>query len=239
MNATFPRIISLLRREKHISQKQAALDLGISQALLSHYEKGIRECGLDFVVKISNYYGVSCDYLLGCSADRSGMMLTAEELPGPESAGREVATGSAGLLPLLHKKLISNSLNILFDLLGKAKNRTLVQEASLFLMLAVYRMFRVVYATDSKNAAAMFSLPMRMAAPYAAAGMCRAEANAMCIALGDTQGLSTSPGAVEPLSITSQMLSEDYPFFAGSLFNLIKNAEEAIAPGQKDQSSRK
>ena len=46
MNADFPRILTLLRKEKGISQKTAAGDLGISQALLSHYEKGIRECGL-------------------------------------------------------------------------------------------------------------------------------------------------------------------------------------------------
>ena len=43
----FNRIIKLLRKERGITQKQAAEDLGVSQALLSHYEKGIRECGLD------------------------------------------------------------------------------------------------------------------------------------------------------------------------------------------------
>ncbi|MDD6807201.1 MAG: helix-turn-helix domain-containing protein [Oscillospiraceae bacterium] len=55
------------RKLKKISQKQAAKDLGISQALLSHYENGIRECGLSFVVRAANYYGVTCDYLLGNS----------------------------------------------------------------------------------------------------------------------------------------------------------------------------
>mgnify|MGYP002519639474 CR=1 FL=1 len=43
MNSDFPRIITLLRKERGISQKHAASDLQISQALLSHYEKGIRE----------------------------------------------------------------------------------------------------------------------------------------------------------------------------------------------------
>ncbi|HAM68541.1 MAG TPA: transcriptional regulator, partial [Ruminococcus sp.] len=65
MNEDFPRIITLQRKERKISQKKAATDLGISQALLSHYEKGIRECGLDFLVRIADYYNVSCDYLLG------------------------------------------------------------------------------------------------------------------------------------------------------------------------------
>ena len=67
MNNTFGSIISYLRKEKGISQKQASSDLGISQALLSHYEKGIRECGLDFLIKLSKYYEVSCDELLGVS----------------------------------------------------------------------------------------------------------------------------------------------------------------------------
>lgn len=65
VNCKFPEIISTLRKSKGISQKQAAIDLGVSQALLSHYEKGIRECGLDFLIKLSSYYSVTCDELLG------------------------------------------------------------------------------------------------------------------------------------------------------------------------------
>ena len=71
MNCEFPKIISDLRNSKGISQKQAAIDLGISQALLSHYEKGIRECGLDFLIKLSDYYEVTCDELLGISRAES------------------------------------------------------------------------------------------------------------------------------------------------------------------------
>ena len=69
----FSEILSKLRKERGVSQKKAAADLGISQALLSHYEKGIRECGLDFVIKCSKYYGVTTDYLLGVSENRNGM----------------------------------------------------------------------------------------------------------------------------------------------------------------------
>ena len=75
MGIEFNRIITLLRKERGITQKQAAQDLGISQAQLSHYEKGIRECGLAFVVQVADYYDVSCDYLLGRSADRSGQTI--------------------------------------------------------------------------------------------------------------------------------------------------------------------
>lgn len=52
VNDAFPRIITLLRKERGLSQKKAAEELQVSQALLSHYEKGIRKCGLEFVVKL-------------------------------------------------------------------------------------------------------------------------------------------------------------------------------------------
>ena len=40
MNDDFSRVLSLLRQEMGISQRKAAAALGISQALLSHYEIG-------------------------------------------------------------------------------------------------------------------------------------------------------------------------------------------------------
>lgn len=65
MTKTFPQILSELRRSRRLSQRQAAADLNISQALLSHYENGTREPGLAFVCRVCDYYGVSADYLLG------------------------------------------------------------------------------------------------------------------------------------------------------------------------------
>lgn len=65
MSASFSMRISELRKQRNISQRQAASELGISQALLSHYENGLREPKLDFVVKVCDYYGVSADYILG------------------------------------------------------------------------------------------------------------------------------------------------------------------------------
>ena len=62
-----------LRIEKGLSQKEAAHDLGISQALLSHYEKGIREYSLSFLCKIADYYNVTTDYILGKSESRTGL----------------------------------------------------------------------------------------------------------------------------------------------------------------------
>ena len=73
MNKCFPTRMVLLRKERGLSQKEAAARLGVSQALLSHYEKGIRECGLDFVTRAAKLYHVTCDYLLGYSESRTGL----------------------------------------------------------------------------------------------------------------------------------------------------------------------
>lgn len=67
MNSSFSEKMLTLRQKKGISQKEAAERLGVSQALLSHYEKGIRECSLDFLVRAAAFYDVSSDYLLGIS----------------------------------------------------------------------------------------------------------------------------------------------------------------------------
>ena len=128
----FSRIITLLRKERGITQKQAAQDLGVSQALLSHYEKGIRECGLDFVVRVADYYGVSCDYLLGRSAERTGQTLSVEDIPNPESVKDNVYRGS--VLPTMNKKLIANSMNILFDKLAACNDKAITTEVSAYLI---------------------------------------------------------------------------------------------------------
>ena len=60
MNTDFPRILSLLRKERGLTQKQVAADLGIAQALLSHYEKGKRECGLEFLVTTITFLLTIC-----------------------------------------------------------------------------------------------------------------------------------------------------------------------------------
>lgn len=85
-----------LRKVRGLSQKQVAADLGISQALLSHYERGIRECGLDFAVKLADYYAVTCDYLLGRDAaqDRessSDLIYRFTQMLGNEQVSRMTA----------------------------------------------------------------------------------------------------------------------------------------------------
>jgi len=59
-----------LRREKGLSQRQAAAEFGVSQALLSHYENDSREPRLEFVIRVCDFYSVTTDYILGRTRER-------------------------------------------------------------------------------------------------------------------------------------------------------------------------
>ncbi len=124
----FASILSQLRKERGSSQKKAAADLGISQALLSHYEKGIRECGLDFVIKCSEYYGVTTDYLLGVSQNRYGMDEEyLSKLTNEETEGSSMATLSQGTKILIDMAVASTS------------NETITKYLHDYYMLCIYR----------------------------------------------------------------------------------------------------
>ena len=208
MVSDFSRIITLLRKEKGVTQKQAAEDLGVSQALLSHYEKGIRECGLEFVVRVADYYGVSWD------------------IPSPEGAKDGVFRGS--VLPTFNKKLISNSLNILYDKLNACPDKGLVGEISGYLMLAVYKMFRLVYGAGPKNTSSMFGVKKNLYGGYSDAAMHIAESNVKAILAGEDIGLGAPLKDTSAFAMTTESLSRDYPLYATSLLNLIKTSEARI-----------
>ena len=224
MAMEFNRIITLLRKERGITQKQAAADLGISQAQLSHYEKGIRECGLEFVVQVADYYGVSCDYLLGRSAERSGQTITVEDLPEANAASGSVYRGS--VLPTMYKKLIENSMDILFDKLDQCRDKRVVVAVSNYLMLAVYAMFRQLDQAAPKNVASLFRISPARWQHAADAAMSAQQGELAAVLCGEAEGgPAPDPGV---FSMTTETLAREYPRRATSLMNLVKNSEEAV-----------
>jgi transcriptional regulator with XRE-family HTH domain len=74
LKSTFSQRITRLRKENRLSQKDAANSLGISQALLSHYENGIRKCTFEFLLTLCEFYHVTTDYILGKSDSRMGLV---------------------------------------------------------------------------------------------------------------------------------------------------------------------
>ena len=54
-----------LREDKDLTQKEIARILSCSQQVYSNYELGQRDIPTDILIKLSNFYKVSVDYILG------------------------------------------------------------------------------------------------------------------------------------------------------------------------------
>lgn len=218
----FPRVLTHLRKDAGISQKKAAESLGVSQALLSHYEKGIRECGLLFLVRAADFYGVSVDYLLGRSLEKNGSAILLDDLPDEDAAGQG-NRGAGSLLPVLNKKLICNSVAVVEDLLGASGDKELIQKVSLYLQISVYQMFRRLYNGNAENPQTFFGAPADEAGMMADSAMKKLEAE-----------IQRRLKKVKNLpQMDENVIREKYPLFASSLFNLLQNAETAIGARKK------
>lgn len=225
MNTDFPRIITLLRKEKGMSQKQAAAELGISQALLSHYEKGIRECGLDFLIRVAKYYDVSCDYLVGLTSNRKGAIINIE---GDERNLQEAEKTQCGShcanLANLNKKLVMNSVYVIFNILAQAGNTKLTNEVSSYLMVSVYKMFRLLYNANPQNPQDFFAINSEIQRGLSSALMLVNETNAEVSA----KALVKSIYKDREISLSPSVIQERYPQYAAALSDLIKIAENHI-----------
>lgn len=222
MNEDFPRVMKLLRKERGLRQKEAADQLGIAQALLSHYENGKRECGLDFLVHAADFYGVSVDYILGRTSSRNGTVVSGEELP--ESTVSENYSGEPGGTGiLLRKKLITNSLEIIFSLLIKAKNTKLAKYVSSYLLTAVYRAYRMLYSAGGKNDENCFAVPVEDVP-----GVCVAA-----ITIDDLRARSAAREGTSDEPITNSRIEREFSKQSAALFSVITNAEKNLQEYKK------
>ena len=53
-----------IRRKKGFSQLKVAMDLNISREALSYYENGKRSPDIQMLLRLSEYFNVSVDYLI-------------------------------------------------------------------------------------------------------------------------------------------------------------------------------
>ena len=53
-----------IRKQRNLNQQKVALDLNVSREALSHYENGKREPSLAMLLKMSDYFNVSINYLI-------------------------------------------------------------------------------------------------------------------------------------------------------------------------------
>ena len=217
MNKDFPRILKLLRKERGLRQKEAADKLGVAQALLSHYENGKRECGLDFLVQAADFYNVSVDYILGRSNSRNGTVVTENELEDSTvSEGASENAESAGIL--LRKKLATNALEIVFSLLTKTKNHKLAKAVGNYMLTAVYRAFRMVYSAGGENDENLFSIPRE-----SLSGITLAQLSLEDVAANTAEKDGTADG-----KITNSRIEQEYPKQSTALFSVINNVEKEL-----------
>lgn len=149
MNKDFPRILTVLRTENGLSQKQVACDLNISQALLSHYENGKRECNLDLLVRIAKYYDVTCDYLLGRTS-----------IPKSNKRNVRITKKNKSVSKALsdQMKKMSHVLEIFHSMLESYKNPELIKCSENILSISMYSIFRSMFLANSENDKNYFSV---------------------------------------------------------------------------------
>lgn len=224
MNSDFPRILTFLRKERGLSQKQVANDMGISQALLSHYEKGIRECGLEFLIKISDYFEVSCDYLLGRTVQRNIASISPDEIPDSD----EISHLKGNMINQINKKLLNNTTSVIFDLLAQIGSKELTNAVSNYLMSAEYQIFRTIYSAQEQNSQTMFSIDRNRYKNLNSASMLiDLEIIDMLIERNELS-----------LSLSPDVISTYFDKGASSLFNLIQYAERNIKNLTQGSNSR-
>ena len=148
-----------------------------------------------------------------------------EDIPEPDSSKDVIFKGN--IMPILNKKLISNSLSIVYDLVGKSESKQMNTEISNYLMMAVYRAFRILYSANPKNENTMFSVPQELVSGYCHASMMVSEARAQQLA----QGSDKNPDRVrniDEMKITTEYLMQNYPKQSQALLNLIQNSENRL-----------
>lgn len=220
MNADFSRTLALLRQEKGVSQRKAATDLGISQALLSHYENGVREPGLAFVRKACDYYHVSADYLLGRTLDRDGGLIDYEEL---YDSSDEKGSLRGSIAATLQKKLLVNTINLLFELLGKTNCREAIAAAGECIGAAVYPLYRTLHrAAGEKDA--FFAMD---AAAFSAGMSDAAMLQSRAVYHRALEAHAAADGAFPAMD--AEALTAGYPGLAQSLTQVLHTADEAAA----------
>lgn len=72
--------LRILRRERHLTQKQLASELSISRSALSLYESNKREPDFETLTKIAEFFDISLDYLL----DRENDINTSNDYKVPD-----------------------------------------------------------------------------------------------------------------------------------------------------------
>lgn len=67
----FGSTLKTLRKRHNLTQQELGLRIGLSKAVVSKYENEMGYPTFDVLIKIADYFGVSTDYLLGVSKEKT------------------------------------------------------------------------------------------------------------------------------------------------------------------------
>ena len=210
MKAEFSKVLSILRHEKGISQRKAASDLKISQALLSHYENGVREPGLDFVGRACCYYGVSSDFLLGLDPLRAGRSEDDAQEHRPQREGDAEA-----------RRIIS-VLGTIFQLLSAMGDDRVLNEATRYIKAPVYKLYRYIRQYNADMETGTLEVPGEQFGTLCDVEMRLAEMD-LCQAFRRPE--PEGPDAVH----FKKHMRQDLPIIGGLLEELLGSEDKAIA----------
>lgn len=65
MDNIFGARLKELRIEKGIGQVELSKEIGVSKGVISLWENGLREPGMNSLILLSRYFSVTIDYLVG------------------------------------------------------------------------------------------------------------------------------------------------------------------------------
>ncbi len=218
MSLEIATVFSQLRHEKKISQRKAAQDLGISQALLSHYENGIREPRLEFIVKACDYYGVSADYLFGRTVAKSNPLAS-----GAPNDCNEDNSLRLALWDNTDLRYFIGAMSGVLTLLYERHGIKAAEEACKYFSILIYKLLRFMDVPGSWRKFLNFKVPDQSFLP-----LCDAVFNLSQSFLADELHMSEKRDA-ETTFEPDVNLKKEYPHLYDALQVLIQRTEHEIS----------
>lgn len=90
--ARFGKILSELRQDRGMTQKELAKVLYVSDGTISNYENGVHYPDVEKLMEIADFFGVTTDYLLGRCKNNLSPDVFSETLLGQGTTGDLIET---------------------------------------------------------------------------------------------------------------------------------------------------
>ena len=117
---------------------------------------------------------------------------------------------------------------MLYAKIAECHSKALTTEVSTYLMMAVAKMFRLLYSAEPHNAQSLFSIGAHRWRGYSDAVMRMSEANVEALLAGED--VNGGEGVKDPacLAMTTESLTREFPLYTPSLLNLVKTSETHV-----------